>query len=211
MVEETGDLVHDVFRRGLDLKDRLKRGEAAPFATEQAEFLRRLAARRDRRTDLGDAIDRETAARADAIRYVLACWLDETFILHSAWDVLWNEHKIEVALFGTNDRAWRFWDLARRALVDSESDLLEACFLAVMLGFRGELREQQDVLETWATAARAQVETARPWESPPELVPPTYVPPLRGKAVFQTMLFRAGMVVLALVPFLSFLLMQIGR
>ena len=44
------------------------------------------------------------------IRYAMVCWIDELFILNSVWGTQWNEQKLEVDLFGTNDRAWKFWE-----------------------------------------------------------------------------------------------------
>ena len=43
-------------------------------------------------------------------------WLDELFILYSSWESAWNERKLEGSLYGSNDRAWRFWEQARIAL-----------------------------------------------------------------------------------------------
>src|SRR5205823_4923639 len=116
------------------------------------------------------------------IRYALVCWLDELFVVDSPWGAAWNEHKLEVAMFGTNDRAWKFWEKARKAAGRSEVDVLEVYYLCVMLGFRGELRGEPEKLTAWAAVTRAQLEEAakQAWTPPPELDPPSDVPPLRG-------------------------------
>src|SRR5947209_13972033 len=73
------------------------------------------------------------------VRYALACWLDELLILNSPWSAAWNERKLEAALYGTNDRAWKFWEQAELAAARPTTDALEGFFLCVVLGFRGEL------------------------------------------------------------------------
>ena len=66
----------------------------------------------------------------------MVCWLDELFLVDSAWDARWNESKLELALYGTNDRAWHFWEQARLADTRPGTEALSAFFLCVMLGFR---------------------------------------------------------------------------
>src|SRR4051812_7827290 len=130
MREETAGLVHGVFRYGLGLKDRLARGESPALATEQAMLLRLLGGGPDAKwpTDPTVAAD---------LRYALVCWLDELFVDESDWGARWNERKLEVALFGTNDRAWRFWEQARQTATRNDPDALEVYYLCLQLGFRG--------------------------------------------------------------------------
>ena len=135
MQEEIADLVHAVIDHGLDVKERLDRGEA-PVLRPSRRRLKQLLSGRER----GQAATPTSTTELD-IRYALVCWLDELFILDPAWGTQWNEHKLEVALFGTNDRAWKFWEKARRPLTRTDSDVLEVYYLCVMLGFRGELRD----------------------------------------------------------------------
>src|SRR6266852_5305509 len=96
MREEIANLVHPVFVYGLRLKERLDLGESGSAARMS------MGGRRSPEVFLG-------------IRYALACWLDEVFILDSPWGRIWNERKIEEALYGTNDRAWFFWEQAQHA------------------------------------------------------------------------------------------------
>ena len=44
---------------------------------------------------------------AGVSRYLLACWLDELFVVDTALSRQWNENKLEMLMFGTNDRAFR--------------------------------------------------------------------------------------------------------
>src|SRR5437868_4838997 len=131
MRDEIADLVHPVLSYGLQVKERLERKEPLDLGTEQAALkgllLTELEARR--LVDFGGEVGSETRSggmsRADmgrrgseaflGIRYALACWLDELFILDSPWGREWNERKLEASLYGSNDRAWAFWEQARRA------------------------------------------------------------------------------------------------
>src|SRR3954454_7948536 len=169
MHEEIAALVHPILARGLSLKERLDRGESPAFAIEQAilEGLLTAGLADGTRPEASDEAEprtmrmqgavRRSAERLMTIRYALACWLDELFILESPWETRWNERKLEVTLNGTNDRAWRFWELARRPETRLDRDLLETFFLCVMLGFRGDLRERGAELQEWVASARAQL------------------------------------------------------
>ena len=178
MQDETAAMVHAVLGRGLALKRRLERGDSPAMANEQAALEQLLHGESEARryVDLGTDLD---------IRYALACWLDEIFVLDPTWGGEWNEHKLEVTLFGTNDRAWMFWEKARRASSRTETDVLEVYYLCAMLGFRGELREDPAKLTAWAAVARGQIEKGpgQDWAAPPGARPARRRPPparLRG-------------------------------
>ena len=203
MQEETANPVFAVIDHALDVKERLDRGEEPVLSAEQATLKQLLSDESEfkRYTDLTTELD---------IRYALVCWLDELFILSPVWGTPWTEQKLEVDMFGTNDRAWKFWEKARRALTRSDSDVLEVYYLCVMLGFRGELRDDPATLLAWAAAARSQVERnqGQAWVPPPEVDPPTDVPPLHGRERFGRMVFRGGVAMLILIPCAVFFLAQ---
>src|SRR4051794_7541778 len=127
MRDEIASLVNPVISHGLRLKERLERGENVDFYNEQQQFkgmlLGELEARRvaDYGGDMGTgSVSARGGGRRSpdsflGIRYILACWLDEIFIIDSPWEAMWNERKIEEALYGTNDRAWMFWEQAQLA------------------------------------------------------------------------------------------------
>jgi type VI secretion system protein ImpK len=226
MKEEIANLVHPVFNYGLRLKERLARSEATDMETEQATLkgllLGENEARRvadyggDRASDqstMGRPMD--TARRGGdhflGIRYALVCWLDETFIVDSPWAQEWNEHKLESMLYGTNDRAWTFWEQARKAEARPGGDALEVFFLCVMLGFRGEYREQPDRLQAWVAATQARIAKMQAPEMPgmpPELDPPIYVPPRYWRDRMQRMVVVAAVVALCLIPVVAFVLVN---
>lgn len=223
MQQDLGNLVHPVFRYGLQLKERLERGESPNLEIEQAALRGLLlsdteASRWIEFGGEGDAgslrFSGGTAPEQGegpflGTRYALVCWLDELFILHSPWGEAWNERKLEAALYGSNERAWRFWEQARLAENRPTTDALEVVFLCVTLGFRGEMVETPDKLRAWCKSV--QVKLSRLGEDspqPPELEPPVNVPPLRGADRFRRTLYLTCVLLLFLVPLFTFLLVQ---
>ncbi len=212
MREELANLVHPVLTAGLGLKERLDRGELPALEAEQAALTGLLLSDRDaaRWPDFGGDHGDETAGGEVflGVRYALVCWLDELFVLDSPWSERWNEHKLEVQLYASNERAWKFWDQARLAAGRPTADALEVFFLCVMLGFSGELGEEPERLREWITATRQQLSQARAreWPTPPAREPVTRVPPLTGRARLRTMLLVAAATLLALVPVVAFVL-----
>lgn len=199
MRKETADLVLPILRHALRLKDRLRLGEKCSMATEQTE-LRRLF-----------RSSKETTAAAEAgdvflgIRYPLACWLDEIFIMHSdsPWKKEWNEQKMETALFRTLERATWFWKQAHLAATLGDVDALEVFYLCVMLGFRGDKDKPEDINELldWREAAEGRIGQGRLLEwpnKPQELpIPETNASPLTARERLRWMLIT-GAVVLGL-------------
>jgi type VI secretion system protein ImpK len=213
MQEELNDLVHSILQHGIQLKNRLMRGETLLLENEQAILKRMLLTDADSQRWPGyggdTATDRSTTgSRFLGIRYALVCWLDEIFLVDSRWDTLWNETKLELALYGTNDRGWRFWEQARLAEARQGTEALSAFFLCVMLGFRGEMGEHPDQLQAWAeSCGRRLTQGDRPqWIRPPELIPVTNVPPLQGREALRRMVFSGATLLLVLFPLLAFFL-----
>jgi type VI secretion system protein ImpK len=230
MRDEIADLVHPVLMYGVDLKDRLDRGEDPNLESEQAQLKGLLLSESEARRhhDFGgegdvahSMVSIVGATRAGdpgrrggdqflGIRYALACWLDELFILGSSWESEWNERKMEVALYGTNDRAWKVWEQAKKAESRSGTDALETFYLTVMMGFRGDLRDNVEKLRNWTSNTQARIfrGLGQEWPTPAELEPPINVPPLRGREQLQKIVLIAGFFVLLLIGAGAFLLVQ---
>jgi type VI secretion system protein ImpK len=227
MLTEIGDRVHAILSYGMRLKDRLDRGESPQLEVEQSKLKGLLLSNT---TDRGWTIftgppkggglpsegqpspfnEGSETDRFLGLRYALVCWLDEIFTIDSPWESVWNERKLEAMLYGTNERAWRFWEQAHLAEAMPQTFALEIFFLAVILGFRGELRENPDQLESWSSATQARIARLRghEWVAPPELDPETRVPPLRGREALQRMLAMAGLTMLLLIPFVAFFIVR---
>jgi type VI secretion system protein ImpK len=225
MQEELSNLVHPIFAHALGVKQRLDRGETLHIDTEQAALkgllLPDLEAQRS--ADFGGEAGREPgvatnheeedrarrASRFLGARYALVCWLDELFVVYTPWSQDWNERKLEVTLYGGNDRAWRFWEQARLAETRPTMDALEVFFLCVLLGFRGELRQVTEQLNAWVVARQARLtKVNEDWPHPPELEPPTNVPPLRGRDRFARVVYLGALALLVMLPVVVFSLVQ---
>ena len=196
MHAKINDLVYPVLSYGLVLKERLERGDPLNIADEQGRLVGLLQSDTEARRLPEYGGDGAYLG----IRYALVCWLDEVFILHSTWGREWNENKLETALYGTNNRAEKFWSQAKLARSRPGSDSFEAFFLCVMLGFRGAAREDLDGLRTWVNEAKTQIAKSgvSEWTAPPQGNLPSDIQPLRGRNKFRRMLITAGATLLVL-------------
>jgi type VI secretion system protein ImpK len=189
MRKETAELVQPILRHGLRLKERLGRGETLDRRNEQAELKRlfRLA------EGPASAADAPTDAFL-GFRYPLACWLDEIFIVdpNSPWKAEWRDETMEFGLFRKRDRAHLFWEQARQAQARGDLEALEVFYLCVLLGFRGDLRDNPNALHDWREAIETRIVQGQPagWpDKPPELpLPETHVPPLWARERLRWML-----------------------
>jgi len=229
MRETIAQLVHPILAQGLQLQARLRRGEAPDLDEEQSVLkdllLSDFESRRWR--DFGGdrasvAVDDDEQAfdgrehAADhflGIRYLLTCWLDEIFCNATAWGRRWNEQKLEVEIYGTNDRAWKFWEQAKIARSRPGCDAFEVAYLCVSLGFRGQLRGDHARLKTWIESAKRRLgRVEQPtWKHAVDFLPPREAPPLKGRGALRRMALSAWVSLLVLIPMLTFFLIhQLG-
>jgi type VI secretion system protein ImpK len=208
--EETEDFVYPIVGSILEVKARLDRGETLSL-DEQQSILGRLLAR-ELRTEQPTPASDETALSVSIkdLPYVMTCLIDEFFIVNTSWNERWNERKFESKLYATNDRAWKFWRGANLALSTANVDMVEVYLVCLMLGFRGQMAENRQGLEDWVAKAHQLIETrrARIWSDPPTREPRTFVPPLHGRRSFESALLRLGILVLAVVSLLVFLVVR---
>ncbi len=215
MREPLAKLVFPILSYGLRLQERLAHGESADLDQEQAILKELLLADRAAR-QLPDFGGDPVTSRDDheehflGVRYALVCWLDEVFTAAAAWGGRWNEQKLEVELYGTNDRAWKFWRQAELAQLRAEVDAAETHLLCVMLGFRGELRDRPDRLSRWIASASRRLGKVPEldWGAIAELAPAPKVPPLRGRQRMQKMIVTGWVALMALIPIVAFYLME---
>ncbi len=211
MTPEVSEAVRQVFTRALKLKDRLDAGERPAVSQEQAALRRLLDPGPEFAANPDYAGESSGSASAApqflGLRYALVCWLDELFIVHSAWDATWTEVKLEDALYGSNDRAWRFWEQAALAEERPDSTLVGVYLQCVALGFRGDYRNAPLRLSEWVD--RAKDRACRPpaigWLPPPHRPPQSGVPPLGGREKLRRMSLTAGWVMLLALPVIAYL------
>ncbi|MFL5328359.1 MAG: DotU family type IV/VI secretion system protein [Gemmataceae bacterium] len=213
---------HQVVGYGLDLKERLERGERPPLDHELTQLRSLLWGGSELRSDPdfagesgGGGDIRTTGGRGDSkflgARYALTCWLDEIFIADSPYSEQWNERKLEVAIYGgSSDRAWKFWEQAQLAERRSGTDALEVYYWCVMLGFRGEHVESPEKLQAWVEGIRNRIRTSHRVELslPQDQGFTTYVPRLTGQDRFNGMVQVGAAIALIAVPVLAVLIMR---
>lgn len=211
---ELAERVYPVLQHALELRDRLERGERPSLAIEQSTFLGLLGVGSgeggmvDYDGDRAGVVAKDPPASDQpdtaflGARYALVCWLDELFVFEAPWSEQWNEHKLEVSLYASNDRAWRFWSQARLAASRGLVDALEVFYLCAMLGFRGDMRDQPTKLKEWFEAAGQHIRHAqsRRWVAPLDLAVPAQVPVLRGRRNLRVLLMATSLSALLLVP-----------
>src|SRR5438270_7980782 len=105
MQERLARHVHAVLAAGLDLKDRLARGEKPNLETEQARLRNLLLGDGELRyaaeyagEGAGAAKPGQSAEPFLGVRYPLACWLDEIIGADSPWAQQWAAAPMEVML-----------------------------------------------------------------------------------------------------------------
>jgi type VI secretion system protein ImpK len=222
MNDRCSRLAYPVISYGLALLERVENGAAPDLAREQAILKDLLLAedttlRMDSSDDAGFdglVVPRPASQRFLGIRYALVCWLDELFTTRSSWSEEWNEHKLEVELYGSNDRAWKFWEQARLAQTRATTDALVVFYVCVMLGFRGSLGEQPEQLSTWLAASRQRLGqvTEREFAVGGEPASLVSAPPLRNAGRLRQMALTAWVAILVLGPLTAFYVVhQLGQ
>ncbi|QDU58364.1 DotU family type IV/VI secretion system protein [Aeoliella mucimassa] len=143
-------------------------------------------------------------------RYALACWLDEIFVQDSPWSSQWNENKLESRLYGVNDRAWEFWRLAKVAESRGDEELLRTLYVCVALGFRGQLRNDPESLESWMERTKVRITRGgRSSRSMDVFDTPMSTPPLlTGEREFRRASTAAMVATLASAPVITYALVQ---
>ena len=223
MRDALAEQIHPLIRNVLNLHDAWQNAEMPSFEVGHQQILERMnrliaafpaprfpnlqqqtAVERDL---LGGGSDTTAMPATLGVAYPLACWIDELFTLHSPMAARWNERKLEVLLYGTNDRAWQFWRQAELAAEQPEADLLEVAYVCVALGFRGEMIEDDAQLKTWLTRSRDRLLTQfqRNWVPPASANVPTAAPPLLGFKQVQRMGLILGIAVAILIPVATWL------
>ena len=216
MNPQFSDLVHPVISYALDLKERLDNGDEPDLEAEQRQLIDRLRSDSEVRR-LSDYTG--DGAVFLGARYALTCWIDELFIVYSSWSDLWKERILEVTLYGSRDRAWKFWDQAEIALRRPNTprlstppgpDVLETFFLCVVLGFRGKYLENPAKVREFVEEMRPQVTRTGAWSGPREVPVNTNVEPLLGRTALGRVIGIYGGSALVLLLVLLIVLRVLG-
>jgi type VI secretion system protein ImpK len=191
MTPEFSDLVYKVMTYTLDLKDRVDQEAEPDLERERSRLIELLPAHAGVGLQSDYSGDGRTFLGA---RYALACWIDELFIVYSSWAERWKPLILEQALFGSRERATRFWEQADivlrrpnapRASSPPGPDAVETFFLCIVLGFRGTYREDPQKIREYVEEMRPQVTKTAAWASPSDLGVKTNIEPLLGRETLR--------------------------
>jgi type VI secretion system protein ImpK len=182
MTDAFAELVMPIFRKGIDLQDRLSRGE--PRTVDEVKRMASDWIEEARRRALGVPGLKRSYELA---RFGLVAWVDEV-LTESEWGrkVGSPEEILEWDLFSSRDRATLFYGHADRADEEGDLDAMETYLLAVTLGFRGELVYDDGRLADWVHRVYGRISQAgtvpdRPFpDDPPNQ---EQFGPLRGPAL----------------------------
>lgn len=143
----------------LDLAKRAAAGQARSADAERADMLAAFEA----------AMAKTRGPRGDEwtlASYALAALVDDLMIVEIPWAgrSWWENHAIEVELFGTRRRATEFFDRAAKAAALPEKDAMTLYAAAVVMGFRGVLRDKPEALDAWmrSNAPSIRISDGRP-------------------------------------------------
>lgn len=216
MNPQFSELVHPVISHALDLKERLDKGDEPVLETEWRKLIDRLRSDSEVRR-LSDYTG--DGAVFLGARYALTCWIDELFIVYSSWSDRWKERILEVELYGSRDRAWKFWDQAEIALRRPNTprlstppgpDALETFFLCVVLGFRGKYLENPAKVREFVEEMRPQLTRTGSWPGPREVAVNGNVEPLLGRTALGRVISIYGSLSLVLLLVLLIVLSVLG-
>ncbi len=209
--------VFPVFGYALRVRDQVNSGLAPDLITVQKELLGLLqeVTKASRLVDgsvnfrPGDSVSvlQKGSETYLGISYAMVCWIDEIFTI-SAWRSEWPDKIIEHKLFGTRDRAWKFWEQAKKAEALGTSDALEVYYLCVILGFRGDYFGVIPRINEFLANARTLMEKTEDTDPrlPVDGKPITFVPPLRGAGKLKQMFMVASIALLVIIPLAAYFL-----
>jgi len=155
MTEGFAELVMPLFRRVVDLRRRLDRGETRSLddVFHQVQvWLDETGRRAVTQPELGRSFERA--------KFGFVSWIDE-ILTDSEWgrSVGWGseQHVLEWIVFGSRDRAWRFYEHSDEAEEQGDLDALEVYLLCATLGFKGELAYDADKMTDWVERVYGRV------------------------------------------------------
>ena len=137
----------------IGLADRAAAGTCGPVEAERAALRASF--------ESASAVCRGSSAEEWSLAsYALAAVVDELLIVDISWSgqTWWENHAMEVELFGTRRRATEFFERADRAAALQSPNALQVFVGAVVIGFRGTYRERPELLDAWLRQKRQRIE-----------------------------------------------------
>lgn len=134
--------------------------------------------------------------------YALAAVADELLIVDVPWkgQSWWENHALEVELFGTRRRATEFYSRAEKAAALPTGNSLQIYVASVIAGFRGMYRDRADALDTWLRSNGQLIRLSSDRPKAPALGPDVPgAPPLLGKSSLMWAILLAALASAALI------------
>lgn len=168
MNDPFADAVGEVVRALLEVHEELRAGSVPAVAETRERFIRAVDAfARKGREQPAQTLDYDLA------RCALVYWIDEMLTLHWGWPHAEEFRAVCLELhypdlkgvkepgLGRRDRVvegpYRFYEMAAEAKLRDETDALEAFWLCVALGFRGQFYIRRHLLEEWVRDAHDHI------------------------------------------------------
>lgn len=200
----TSKLVEPILDRTLRLRETVATGDTRDLLAARDELKEMLSRVRSGEERFGRPRNTDYLG----LSYPLVCWIDEVMTADPSVGSIWNETKLEGALFGTNDRAWMFWRQSDLAEAMGYKDDIAVFYLCVSLGFTGQYSVDPDKIGAWMTYCRHSLgvvpELTLPFAN--DLAPMTDVPPLVGTRSLRRASHIAWTSAVVLLPVMSYML-----
>jgi type VI protein secretion system component VasF len=135
MTPEFASLVHPTLHYVLDLSSRIKGSERVDLKSERYRIRNDLRHAEEGAARSAGAIN---PADFELARQVLIYWTDEILTIA---DQRWKEMTLEWEYYNSQDRAWKFYMDGESKARNSNGDVIELWYLAMVLGFEGDIFE----------------------------------------------------------------------
>ena len=179
MTPEFAQPVNRIFDAVLDLVDRIERHER-PELGEEKKLIRMDL---DALTASASNKPGQRAEDFELVRRALIYWVDEALTFATAE---WKDMTLEFDYFAEKNRAWRFYEYGERAARTSSSDVIEAWYLCLVLGFEGDIGEafREHLHQPLPGGAGTSAEARQAWAHElARLIRKPTLPELNGEAL----------------------------
>lgn len=206
-----------VINLGMSVYQQLLTGEQPEMSEARRRLVRSLDSIRTMNLRESGGVERTTEVSRNlpdaadipgVCHYLLTCWLDELFVIDSPWSRPWNEQKLELMIYGTNDRAWRFWEYVRSVQCSESRSVMNLVIACVLHGFQGQMVDSPSEMRKWFDNYREGLiqKSVRIWKLPPDLPVVANVPALSGTRSLERSIRIALMAGTVVIPLISFLI-----
>jgi hypothetical protein len=218
MTPSFANLVNPIFLRVLDLEARLQRRERVELRYERADIIKAIRSAEQSVLSPACAV---SAEQFELAKRGLIYWIDEIMI---EIEPAWQNITLEFEHYAEQNRAVRFYEYGEREVRASQPDVVEVWYLAMALGFQGDIiaafryglkqdppggtDDQTRSRIFWARELFRQIQPTQIGKAPQNVQIERSVPPLRGKAL---LIIALQMLLVSILIVLGFFLFMKAR